>query len=115
MELTQFTKRREFDIGKLNLHDDPDEKHDIIVGRDICRKIGLGMLNSTQQFHWHENLINTAPSGCQKDKKNLFKKREGNMNEAQIEEAEEKHGMTKIQENKHKKQISKKNEPNKVI
>ena len=50
MKLPQFTKRREFDIDKLHPYDNPDEKYDIIIGRDVHHKIGLDMINVTQQF-----------------------------------------------------------------
>ena len=103
MTLPQLTKRREFDTEKLHSCDEPEEKCNIIVGRDDCQNIGLSILNSTQQFQWHENLINMMPAEHQKDKKNSFKKLAGNIDESQIEEAEEEHDMTKTSENKHKK------------
>ena len=61
------------------------------------------MLSSTQQFQWHKNLINMVLSGHWKDKKNMFKKYEGSMDETQIEEAKEEHDASKISESKCKK------------
>ena len=43
------------------------------------------------------------PSGHWKYEKNSFKKCNGNVNEAQTEEAEEEHDMSKISERRYKK------------
>ena len=103
IKLPQFTKRREFDIDKLHLHDGSEENHSLIIGRNFCQNIGLDILSSTQQFQWRENLVSMMPVGHWKDKKNSFKKRTGSMNESQIDEGEEEFGTIKVSENKHKK------------
>ena len=50
MKLPQFAEHREFEVDKLHLNEDPYEKRDVVIGRDVCQKTGLDMLNSTQQF-----------------------------------------------------------------
>ena len=57
VKLPGFGKRREFDLDKIYLCEDPDEKCDIVIGLDVC----------------YENLTNMLPSGHWKDKKNSFK------------------------------------------
>ena len=49
--LLQFTTKRSFDINKMHLFNDLDEKYDIILGRDAYQIIGLDILNSTKQFY----------------------------------------------------------------
>ena len=95
-------KRRKFEIEKLHLFDDPNEKHDIILGGEVYQNIGLDIVRRKQQLQWHENAISMETSGCCEDRKNTFKKRIENLNSNQIEEAEEGHDLTKISENSHK-------------
>ena len=51
MKSRQFTKSREFDMGKLCLCEDPDKKCEIIVGRHAHQKKGLDILSSAQKFN----------------------------------------------------------------
>jgi len=69
VKLPQFTKHKEFDMKNVHVYDDPDEKYNVILGRDVCQKIGLDILNSTQQFKWYEHLINMMPAGYWKKNK----------------------------------------------
>ena len=62
-KLPQFTKHKEFDMNKVCVFEDENEKHDTILGREVCQNIGLDTLNSTKQFKWHGHLIHMVPSG----------------------------------------------------
>ena len=50
LKLPQFSKNKEFDVGKLHLFEDENEKYIVILGRETCQAIRLDILNSTKQF-----------------------------------------------------------------
>ena len=76
-------------MNKVNACDDPEEKYDIIIGREVCQSIGLDMLKISQQPKWPEHVINAMPSGYWKKNRSTFKRQIGTLNEKEIEKKEE--------------------------
>ena len=77
----------------MHVFDDPEEKYDIIIGRDTCQNIGLDIKNNRRQFQWHERTISMVPSNYWKENRKGYRKSSAAEDNKEKEEFQERHDL----------------------